>query len=129
MAYSYETADPILYKLLKDFAKRQRQKPTDAEKVLWEYLKGSQLGQPFRKQHIIGEFIADFICLPAHLIIEVDGGYHQLPEQQVDDETRTQRLNKQGFRVMRFTNEQVLFDTEKVVEEIKKNLKIWNKHM
>ena len=129
MAYSYETADPILYKLLKDFAKRQRQKPTDAEKVLWEYLKGGQLGQPFRKQHIIGEFIADFICLPAHLIIEVDGGYHQLPEQQVDDETRTQWLNKQGFRVMRFTNEQVLFDTEKVVEEIKKNLKIWNKHM
>lgn len=128
MAYSYETADPILYELLKDFAKRQRQNPTDAEKVLWAYLKGSQLGQPFRKQHIIGEFIADFICLPAHLIIEVDGGYHQLPEQQVDDETRTQRLNEQGFRVVRFTNEQVLFDTDKVVEDIKKNIKIWNEH-
>ena len=122
MVYNYETADPILYKLLKDYAKRQRQNPTIAERVLWEYLKRGQLGQPFRKQHIIGEFIADFICLPVRLIIEVDGGYHQLPEQQVDDETRTQWLNKQGFRVIRFTNEQVLFDTDNVIQEIKKNI-------
>lgn len=89
-------------------------------------------GKPTRaavsKAHVIGEFIADFICLPAHLIIEVDGGYHQLPEQQVDDETRTRWLNEQGFRVIRFTNEQVLFDTDKVVEDIKKNIKIWNEH-
>ena len=129
MSYSYETADPILYKLLKDFAKNLRQNPTDAEKVLWEYLKGNQLGQPFRKQHIVGEFIADFICLPAHLIVEVDGRYHQLPEQQVDDEMRTRWLNGQGYKVIRFTNEQVLFDTDKVVEEIKKNIKIWNMYM
>ena len=122
MAYNYETADPILYKLLKDFAKRQRLNPTDAEKVLWEYLKKGQLGQPFRKQHIIGEFIADFICLPAHLIIEVDGGYHQLPDQQIDDETRTQWLKKQGFRVMKFTNERVMFDTDNVIHEIKENI-------
>ena len=51
-----------------------------------------------------------------------------MPEQQVDDETRTQWLNEQGFRVVRFTNEQVLFDTDKVVEDIKKNIKIWNEH-
>lgn len=129
MSYSYETADPILYKLLKDFAKRLRRNPTNAEKVLWQHLKGSQLGQPFRKQHIVGEFIADFICLPAHLIIEVDGRYHQLPEQQVDDGIRTRWLNEQGFRVIRFTNEQVLSDTGKVVEEIKNNINIWNNHM
>ena len=122
MTYSYETADPVLYSLLKDFAKRLRHNPTDAEKVLWEYLKKDQLGQPFRKQHIIGEFIADFICLPARLIIEVDGGYHQLPDQQTDDETRTQWLKEQGFRVMRFTNERVMFDTDNVIQEIKANL-------
>ena len=122
MTYSYETADPVLYSLLKDFAKRLRHNPTDAEKVLWEYLKKDQLGQPFRKQHIIGEFIADFICLPARLIIEVDGGYHQLPDQQIDDESRTQWLKKQGFRVMRFTNERVMFDTDNVIQEIKANL-------
>ena len=122
MAYSYETADPILYSLSKDFAKKQRMNPTDSEKVLWEYLKGNQLGQPFRKQHVIGEFIADFICLPAHLIIEVDGGYHQLPEQQVDDKTRTQWLNQRGYKVIRFTNEQVMFDIENVIKEIKKNI-------
>ena len=119
MAYSYETSDPVLYSLLKDFAKKLKKNPTDAEKVLWGYLKGGQLGQPFRRQHIIGEFIADFLCLPAHLIIEVDGGYHQLPEQQVDDETRTQWLNQRGYRVIRFTNEQVIFDTDNVIEAIK----------
>lgn len=122
MAYSYETSDPILYSLLKEFVKKQRQTPTDAEKVLWKYLKGGQLEQPFRRQHIIGEFIADFICLPVRLIIEVDGGYHQLPQQQVDDETRTQWLNKQSYKVIRFTNEQVLFDTDNVIQEIKKNI-------
>ena len=119
MAYSYETSDPILYNLLKDFAKRQKKNPTDAERLLWEHLKGGQLGQPFRRQHVIGEFIADFICLPAHLIIEIDGGYHQLPEQQVDDEARTQWLNQYGYRVTRFTNEQVMFDTNNVIEAIK----------
>ena len=119
MAYSYETSDPILYNLLKDFAKRQKKNPTDAERLLWEHLKGGQLGQPFRRQHVIGEFIADFICLPAHLIIEIDGRYHQLPEQQVDDEARTQWLNQYGYRVTRFTNEQVMFDTNNVIEAIK----------
>ena len=119
MAYSYETSDPILYNLLKDFAKKQKKNPTDAERLLWEHLKGGQLGQPFRRQHVIGEFIADFICLPAHLIIEIDGGYHQLPEQQVDDEARTQWLNQYGYRVTRFTNEQVMFDTNNVIEAIK----------
>ena len=122
MAYIYETANPILYNLLKDFAKRQRANPTDAEKILWNYLKRNQLGKSFRKQHIIGEFIADFICLPAQLIIEVDGGYHQLPEQQVSDEERTQWLNQYGYRVIRFTNEQILFDIDNVIKTIKKYL-------
>ena len=122
MSHSYETADPILYGRLKEFAKRQKTNPTDAEKLLWQYLKAGQLGQPFRRQHIIGEFIADFICLPACLVVEVDGGYHQLPDQQVADEIRTQWLNTHGFKVIRFTNEQVLFDTDKVITEIRKFL-------
>jgi len=122
MTYGYETADPFLYSLLKDFAKKLKANPTEAEKVLWNYLKGSQLGKPFRRQHIIGEFIADFICLPAHLIIEIDGGYHQLPEQQLSDEQRTDWLNQHGYSVIRFTNEQVLFDIDNVILTIKNNI-------
>jgi len=122
MAYDYETADPMLYSLLKAFAKEQRANPTDAEKRIWEYLKAGQLGMPFRKQHIIGEFIADFICLPAKLVIEIDGSYHQLPQQQVSDEARTQWLESHGFKVIRFTNEEVLYDIDKVINTIKINL-------
>ena len=122
MTYGYKTADPFLYSLLKDFAKRQKANPTEAEKVLWNYLKGSQLGKPFRRQHIIGEFIADFICLPAHLIIEIDGGYHQLPEQQLSDDQRTDWFNQHGYSVIRFTNEQVLFDIDNVILTIKNNI-------
>ena len=127
MPYSYETADPINYALLEDFAKRLRTCPTDAEKRLWHILKADQLGVSFRRQHIIGEFIADFVCLNEKLIIEVDGGYHQLPTQQVNDEQRSQWLEGHGFKVIRFTNEQVLFDIDNVINEIKKHLKIWNK--
>ncbi len=122
MAYDYETANPMLYSLLKDFAKKNRANPTDAEKRIWEFLKAGQLGAPFRKQHIIGEYIADFICLPKKLIIEIDGGYHQLPNQQTSDEIRTQCLEENGFRVIRFTNEEVLFDIDNVIKTIKTNL-------
>jgi 5-methyltetrahydrofolate--homocysteine methyltransferase len=77
------------------------------------------MGQPFRRQHIIGEFIADFVCLPTKLIIELDGRYHSLPEQHISDEQRTQWLQHQGYRVVRFTNEQVLYDLENTIKNIK----------
>ena len=122
MRYCYTTADVMTYSLLKDYAKENRKNTTDAEHVLWQYLRNRQLGEPFRRQHIIGEFIADFVCLPAMLIIEVDGKYHQLPEQKISDEQRTNWLNKQGFSVLRFTNEEVLGDTEQVIKRIKENI-------
>ena len=123
MVYNYETADPILYKLLKDYAKRQRQNPTIAERVLWEYLKRGQLGQPFRKQHIIGEFIADFICLPVRLIIEVDGGYHAERTQQEDDAIRQRWLEEMGYTVIRFSNEAILVDIKTAIDTIMKYLR------
>ncbi|MBQ5511136.1 MAG: DUF559 domain-containing protein, partial [Prevotella sp.] len=82
----YETANVMTYGKLKDFANENRKNPTQAESILWDYLKGKQLGVSFRRQHVIGEYIADFICLSHHLIIEIDGNYHQLPEQQSSDE-------------------------------------------
>jgi 5-methyltetrahydrofolate--homocysteine methyltransferase len=119
-----ETADPILYGLLKDFSKRMRSQPTEAESLIWNGLSGKKLeGYKFRRQHIIGQYIADFICLQESLIIEIDGLIHQLPENKESDLERTEWLNSQGFRVIRFTNEQVLTKYETVLDEILSELK------
>ncbi len=68
---------------------------------------------------IIGDYIADFACLAQKLIIEVDGGYHSTESQMQEDELRTQVLNRLGFRVIRFTNEEVMYDTETVLDKIR----------
>ncbi|MBQ3631583.1 MAG: endonuclease domain-containing protein [Prevotella sp.] len=120
--FKFKTADPCWYEMLKAYAKENRKKPTEAEAVLWEYLKERQLGQPFRRQHIIGDYIADFVCIPSRLVIEIDGGYHSLPEQQKSDEARQQWLEQQGFTVVRFTNEEVIGDINKVIETIEEHL-------
>ncbi|MEO6613384.1 MAG: nicotinamide-nucleotide amidohydrolase family protein [Chitinophagaceae bacterium] len=117
--YTYATADPVVYGLLKDFVKDHRSNPTEAEKVLWEIVRGRKMsGFKFRRQHIISNYIADFVCLHEKLIIEVDGLYHQLPENTISDEARTMELNQLGFEVIRFTNSQVLKDTDTIVSLI-----------
>jgi very-short-patch-repair endonuclease len=117
--FGYEMADPTTYTLLKEYAKENRRKPTEAESILWNCLKGDFFGAHFRRQHIIGQFIADFICLSHHLIIELDGKYHQIPEQQISDQERTEWLENNGYTVIRFTNEAIISDTEKVLTAIK----------
>jgi very-short-patch-repair endonuclease len=113
----YWSADPIQYGLLKQFVAAHRQEPTLAESVLWEQLRNQKLGgYKFRRQHIIGNCIADFVCLTKQLIIEVDGLYHQLPDQIRSDEERTTWLKQQGFSVLRFTNDQVLLQTEQTLK-------------
>ena len=115
----WQTANPFNYNLLKQFAFEMRNKPTDAERVLWEALSGKKLeGYKFRRQHIIGNYIADFICLKENIIIEVDGLIHQLPENSTSDEVRTLWLRSEGFDVLRFTNDEVLFGLEKVLKVI-----------
>ncbi len=119
----WQTANPLNYNLLKQFALQMRNKPTDAEKVLWQELSNKKLdGYKFRRQHIIGNFIADFICLKENLIIEVDGLIHQLPENMVSDEERTQWLRNEGFDVIRFTNDEVIFKLDKVLQSISTKL-------
>ena len=121
--FPYQTSDPILYGLLKEYAANHRSNPTEAEIALWEMLRAKKLdGFKFRRQHIIGSYIADFVCLKKKLIIEVDGLIHQLPENKTKDEERTQWLFDQGFEVIRFTNEQVLADTENTLNAISKKL-------
>ena len=122
--YKYQTADPAVYKLLKEFVAKHRNNPTEAEKSLWDLLRDKKLGYKFRRQHIIGNYIADFVCIKHKLIIEVDGNIHQLPENIISDEERTKELNKLGFEVIRFTNNEVLFETEKVNASISKKLEI-----
>lgn len=115
----YYMADPISYGLLKQYALENRKKETPAEMVLWKFLRGKQLGVNFRRQHIIGNYISDFACLTQKLVIELDGGYHQLPSQKTSDEERTKWLESQGFFVIRFTNEEVLCDIEGTINRIK----------
>ena len=101
----------MLYGLLKEFVSKNRKNETEAEKFLWTQLRGKKLADyKFRRQHIIGSYIADFACLSKKLIIEVDGLIHQLPENKVSDEERTQWLQSKGYTILRFTNEEVIND-------------------
>ena len=96
--------------------RKLRKAMTDAEKKLWRQLRGKQFdGHKFRRQHPFGDFILDFVCLEAKLVIEVDGGQHN---ESAQDLVRDQTLQKAGFRVMRFWNNQVLNEIEAVVEAI-----------
>ncbi|MCQ2267167.1 MAG: endonuclease domain-containing protein [Bacteroidaceae bacterium] len=112
------------YGLLKDFAKANRREMTEAEQVLWNAIRYKALGVSFRRQVIIGDYIADFACLAQKLIIEVDGGYHSTESQIQEDELRTQVLNRLGFRVIRFGNDEVMYDTEEVLNTIRKHIVI-----
>ena len=116
----YNTANSVSYEFLKENAKNRRKNPTEAENFLWQNLNGKQLdGYKFRREHVIGDFIVDFICLSKQLIIEVDGGYHNDKDVQEFDKMRSEYLNEKGFKVIRFTNEEVLNNIEKTLETIK----------
>ncbi len=113
------TADPMLYGRLKELAEEMRKNPTEAEKVLWEALRANGLGVKFRQQHIIEDFIVDFYCNEYKVTIEVDGDYHHDVEQMKSDEERTARLSELGYTELRFTNEEVLHDLDRVLKTIK----------
>ncbi|MBK7959131.1 MAG: endonuclease domain-containing protein [Bacteroidetes bacterium] len=121
--YGYETADKAYYEELRIRADKQKNNPTEAEKALWQLLKGKKLaGYKFRRQHIIGAYIVDFICLDYRIIIELDGGIHRVPENAEQDAIRTQWLEKMGFKVIRFENEQILLDTDSALLSIIENI-------
>ncbi len=117
----YYTGDASVYLLLKEFAKANRKNMTDAERIIWEGIRNKQLGgHKFRRQHIIDRYIADFVCLKRKLIIEIDGKYHQLPDQKNNDAERTKNLNNLGYKVIRFTNEEVIDQPEDVFKKIER---------
>jgi very-short-patch-repair endonuclease len=93
-----------------------RHNMTEAEKALWQRLRGKQLsGYKFRRQHPFGDFVLDFVCLEAKLVIEVDGGQHV---ESNADLVRDAALESAGFRVLRFWNNQVLGELDAVVEKV-----------
>ena len=123
----YKTASPDRYKLLKGFALENRQNPTLAERVLWSHIRAGQLGVKVLRQYIIGDFIVDFLLTENKLVIEVDGAYHAERQQIEDDKQREEALNRMGYRVIRFTNEDVLYDTNKVLDNITKEIENYDK--
>lgn len=113
------TADPMMYKLLKEQAERMRKNPTEAERILWNALKTNATGLHFRRQHIIQDFIVDFFCYDKMLTIELDGGYHETEEQKEKDQYRTSELKCLGYTELRFKNEEVIGNLDGVISEIK----------
>ena len=102
----------------KSKARHLRKEATEAEKLLWSHLRRHQmLGYQFRRQEPIGKYIVDFLCYQQRLVIELDGGQHQ--EQADYDTERTRWLESRGFRVIRFWNDDVLRETEGVLEAIR----------
>jgi very-short-patch-repair endonuclease len=98
-------------------ARRLRQNLTPAEQVLWQALRNRQLrGLRFRCQQAVETFIVNFYCPEHRLVIEVDGEIHDT--QQDYDAARTEKLSQQGYRVIRFSNQQVLTDLNGVLETI-----------
>ena len=114
----FRTSSPDIYLLLKENARKHRANMTEAEKMLWERLRCYPRPLRFRRQHIIGDYIVDFVCLEKMLVVEVDGEYHSTDEQKALDELRTEYLNSVDFSVIRFTNEQVVNHINDVVAHI-----------
>jgi UDP-galactopyranose mutase/very-short-patch-repair endonuclease len=115
-------ADGANYALLKENAKRMRKEPTEAEAIFWKMVQGDALGYSFRRQHVIGDYIVDFVCLKKQIVVEIDGGYHHDETQRDADKKRTEYLNTKGFQVLRFTNEEIIANTPKVLETLMRKL-------
>ena len=106
-------------KILTLNARELRKEPTEAEKYLWHVLRYRSLGVKFRRQAIIGQYIVDFVCFDRKLIIEVDGGQHAESRKDV---LRDRWLKSQGFKVLRFWNDEVLGNLEGIYETIEEQL-------
>ncbi len=114
----YKTAAPDRYRLLKDLAKQNRLNPTLAEQFLWEHIRAGQIKHKVLRQYVVGDYIADFLLPDIKLIIEVDGAYHDERVQSEDDDIRERSLFDIGYNIIRFTNEEVLYDIDNTMEKI-----------
>ncbi len=104
-------------------ARQLRLQETEAEKRLWCRLRNNQLGVKFRRQHPIYTYVVDFYCHSCGLVIEVDGLVHSTKESEFNDSVRTKAFTEFNIEVIRFTNYEVLFDIETVLDKIKTSIK------
>ena len=106
-----------IHPVIRQRARELRQPQTRAEAILWRQLRDRRLkGLKFRRQHPIGHFIVDFHCPKHQLVVEIDGDTHATHAEY--DEARTERLEMQGHRIIRFTNQEVYFQLSAVLEAI-----------
>jgi len=104
---------------LKGLSRSLRQEVTDVERLLWSRVRRKQLaGYQFYRQKPIGPYIVDFYCSRKQLVIELDGGQHYSEEGEADDRERDAYLRAHGFRVLRFSNREVLDELDRVIEVI-----------
>ncbi|HNY62732.1 MAG TPA: endonuclease domain-containing protein [Bacteroidales bacterium] len=116
----YVTANPINYKFIKEMRDYLKNNPTEAEDIMWEHLKNKNIGHKIRRQHIIADYITDFVCLRKKVVIEIDGKIHL--KQKEYDEFRTAVLNNLGYKIIRFTNEEVFANPELIAKKLKEVL-------
>jgi very-short-patch-repair endonuclease len=106
-----------------EYARELRHSTTDAEQKLWTLLRNRQLkGKKFRRQHAIANYVVDFYCNESKLAIELDGKFHTEPETKEYDKSRTALMNEIGITVLRFWNEEVIRDSEKMIRKISDHL-------
>jgi len=103
------------------FAREQRRAPSKAEKMLWQELRGGKLGVKFRRQHPFGQFVLDFYCDEARLVVEVDGPLHE--QQEEYDDWRDRQLLAQGLWVLRFRTGEIEWNVVLVTDKIRKVLR------
>jgi len=116
----YYTADGQTWNHNLKLAKEHRQDQTEEEEIVWQRVRADQIGFKIRRQHPVGRYIADFVCIKKGLIIEIDGKIHDRTKEE--DEQRTQELATQGFEVIRFKNEEVIANIDSVISTIKEKL-------
>ena len=114
------TANPYTYKNIKPLRDTLKKLPTKAEKIMWQKLRNKQTSFKIRRQHIIDNYIADFVCISKKVIIEIDGEMHL--SRIEEDKIRTERLNELGYRVIRYSNDEVFKDADIVANHIRKYL-------
>src|SRR6266576_5532537 len=108
---------------LREVARELRKAQTSAEELLWQLLRKRQLfGFKFRRQHQFGNYVADFYCHEAKLVLECDGAAHEPNEQWHHDQNRDAYMIAQGLRVLRFSNAAILNDPDSVLNEIVRRL-------
>lgn len=102
-----------------EVARRLRRNSTPAEELLWQHLRSRRLsGLKFVRQHPFNRYVVDFYCAELKLVVEIEGGVHQLPAQIEYDQSRFEELELRGLRIMRFSNEEVLLKTNEVLDKI-----------